>query len=75
MTKQIDIKELIPFMKDGWVAMEEDERWFWYDEMPFIEDEMWVFEGSSCASLGAFNIAPVKNWRESLIKAENDNAR
>lgn len=70
MTKQIDVKGLIPFMKDGWVAMEEDERWFWYDEMPFIEDEMWVFEGSSCASLGAFNITPVEDWTKSLIRID-----
>lgn len=71
MTMQIDIKELIPFMKDGWVAMEEWERWYWYDEKPFIEDGIWVFEGCSCANLDAFNIKPVKNWRESLIKVEN----
>lgn len=68
MTKQIDIQELIPFMKGGYVAMEEDEIWFWYDEIPFIEDGMWVFEGSSCASLGAFNIKPAEDWTKSLIK-------
>lgn len=71
MTKQIDIQELIPFMKDGWVAMEECERWYWYDEKPFIEDKRWVFEGSSCASLDAFNIIPVEDWTKSLIKVEN----
>ena len=71
MTKQIDIKKLIPFMKDGWVAMEEDGEWYWYDEIPFIEDGIWVFEGSSCASLGAFNIAPSEDWTKSLIKVEN----
>ena len=30
MTKQIKIEELIPFMKKGWVACNNDGTWWWY---------------------------------------------
>lgn len=71
--KQIDVKELIPFMKDGYVAMDEDKQWWFHKELPTKINNWW--DSDSCLQLTMFNIAPVKNWRESLIKVENDNAR
>lgn len=34
MTKQIDINEIIPFMKDGWVAMDRDGKWLYFEKKP-----------------------------------------
>ena len=75
MTKQIDIKQLIPFMKDGWVAMDNDGDWYWHEEEPFTEYEeelnrgCWYNDGQF-HSLKAFNIAPVEDWTKSLIRID-----
>ena len=31
----INIQDIIPFMKDGWVAMDSDNEWYWYEDKPF----------------------------------------
>lgn len=69
MTMQIDIKELIPFMKDGWVAMNPNRIWYWYAKQPIQAKTTWM--GVDKSSLGALNIKPVNDWTKSLIKLEN----
>lgn len=70
MTKQIDILEIMPFMKDGWVAMDKSGTWYWYDEEPYIENGAWLNDGI-LSNLECFNIAPVSDWTKLLIKVEN----
>ena len=41
MTKKIDIQELIPFMKKGWVAMDKDETWLYFTNKPIKYDQYW----------------------------------
>jgi hypothetical protein len=69
--KQIDIKELIPFMKDGWVAMDKDGRWFWYIRKPNLLkiNGIWkTISTSTCElTIEAFDIAPANDWTKSLI--------
>ena len=78
MTKQIDIKELIPFLRDGWVSMDEDGTWSWNCVKPVMTEFYWgvditcivddprpTIDLSDC-----FNIAPAKDWTKSLIKIE-----
>lgn len=73
--KQIDIKELIPYLKDGWVAMDRDGTWWLYNEKP----EMMCIFGTTTPYGWCFirkrtalsNIAPVSDWTKSLIKVEN----
>ena len=36
MTKQIDIKELIPYMRDGWVACDISGDWVWFSKKPIM---------------------------------------
>lgn len=79
MTKQIDIKELIPFMKDGWVAMDEDGEWHWWQNEPErkLKDKRfysywWEFDGSIVCLSSVFDIEPVSDWTKSLIKVENE---
>ena len=73
MTKQIDIKELIPFMNKGWVACDSDGSWIWSDKELVIENNVGWSNDSikiilSDSFVSAFNIAPAKDWKNSLIK-------
>lgn len=68
----INIQDIVPFMKKGWVAMDEDGRWFWHENKPFIEKLKcaWFNYSGTCrmVNLGAFDIAPADDWTKSLIK-------
>lgn len=71
MTKQIDIKELIPFMKDGWVAMSCNGHWKYYGSEPHCSERLgyWVTHSDYvCHIWEALNIKPVSDWTKSLIK-------
>ena len=74
----IDIKELIPFMRKGWVAMDMSGSWWWYSSKPELlkgEDnygwlcDCWYNPNNNNLS-EAFDIAPVEDWEKSLIKVE-----
>ena len=68
----INIQDIIPFMKKGWVAMDKDKEWCWFEEKPVksVCDDMWVrtnpcnFQSISTI----FDIAPADDWTKSLIK-------
>ena len=62
----IDIKVLLPLLKKGWVAMDEDGTWRWYDKKPYIFQFSWKY--ISLSRLDVFNIKPAKNWEESLME-------
>ena len=62
----IDIKVLFPLLKKGWVAMDEDGTWYWYEKKPRISYVNWVVEICLFRTLDGFNIKPVENWEESL---------
>ena len=53
----INIQDIIPFMKKGWVAMDEDGEWNW-----------WVSTGYVCCLSHGLDIAPADDWTKSLIK-------
>lgn len=38
MTKQIEIEELIPLLKGGYVAMDKDGDWNWFSDTPEMKD-------------------------------------
>ena len=72
--KQIDIKELIPFMKDGYVAMDKNGEWWWYPSEPYMTSYEWLFNGEYREAVfisRMFDIAPAADWTKSLIKVEN----
>ena len=62
----IDITVLLPLLKKGWVAMDEDGTWYWYEKKPRISYVNWVVEICLFRTLDGFNIKPVENWEESL---------
>lgn len=71
MTKQIDIKELIPFMNEGWVAMDIVGDWLWFDEKPVWAENGYThrFFSITVNLSTVFNIEKVKP-KNSLIKIE-----
>ena len=68
----INIQDIIPFMKDGWVAMDKNGTWWLYNEKPELICIFgtttpcdWYFIGKRFALT---NIAPADDWTKSLIK-------
>ena len=66
----INIQDIIPFMKDGWVAMDRNHIWVWWEKEPCIRcDYFWsALQGDSVLLSDAFDIAPADDWTKSLIK-------
>jgi hypothetical protein len=69
MTNKINIKDLLPLLKKGWVAMNEDDRWFWYLNKPSKRSDCWDSLEYQCLS-ETFDIKPAYNWERSLIKCD-----
>ena len=69
--KQIQIYDLLPRLRPGYVAMEKNGIWYWYDHEPVPDDVgIWIFEsGDELYELSAFNIALFDgDWKDSLMK-------
>lgn len=67
--ESIDIKVLLPLLPKGWIAMDDDKRWFWYKEQPTIDNDknVWV-NLNVCDTLTPFNIKPASDWKNSLME-------
>lgn len=73
-------KNIAPYMKEGYVAMQPDKNWCWFENRPEIyncENEMVLLSGigwedpkelDNYLYLSCFDIEPVDNWKESLIE-------
>ncbi len=61
----IDIKVLKPLLRKGWVAMDENGDWYWYEEKPRISSSIWV-SSFLYMYMSGFNIKPADNWEDSL---------
>ena len=70
----INIQDIIPFMKKGWVAMDEDGCWWWHSKKPRRFWNQWDNNVRAC-KLGAFDIAPADDWTQSLIKIKGVKTR
>lgn len=69
----INIQDIIPYMKKGWVAMDGSCKWVWYDKKPEIDVKFFQWsqgdDGETYELLSiAFDIAPADDWTKSLIK-------
>lgn len=67
---QITIYELLPLLRQGFVAMDKDKIWWWYDEEPSQRTRCWCNNGYIFYDLNQmFNIAPFDgDWKDSLIE-------
>ena len=68
----INIQDIIPFMKDGWVAMDENGVWNWWERKPEMKHDSywWVQTGYQCCLSDGFDIAPADDWTKSLIQVK-----
>ena len=70
--KQITIYDLLPLLRNGWVAMDEDRGWWWFEKKPCIEDNEWWNVAGILIGLYHFNIKSFYgDWKDSLIKVEH----
>ena len=75
MTKQIKIEELIHFMRDGWVAMDRDYSWRWFNSKPNMKSCYWTTPEDDffdVISDSAFYIKPAEDWTKSLIRIKGE---
>ena len=72
--KMISVKELIPLLKHGWVAMDESGEWLWWENEPerAKQHNIWIKKQPDssdwCNISRIFDIAPTDDWTQSLIK-------
>lgn len=70
---QIKIQDLLPLLKPGFVAMDEDGSWCWYTFRASHNDFSWGFNANLmdeyiCLS-DMFDIAPFEgDWKDSLME-------
>ena len=76
--KQITIYDLLPLLQKGWLAMDENKRWYWYKMKPIFRKTFGVWKTEYAelldyvTPLNCFNIAPFEgDWRDSLIKVKH----
>ena len=65
----IDIEELIPLLKKGYVAMDCDGEWYWHTKNPILYTGVWFHTGKKINLCDCFNIKPFDGrWQNSLRK-------
>ena len=71
----INIQDIIPFMKDGFVFCDSNGVWSWADKKPILctQDKnenrgYWYANTIYEYRLNAFDIAPADYWTKSLLK-------
>lgn len=71
--KQITIYDLLPLLRKGWVAMDDDGRWWWYETKPYVRNE-WRW-GNSDFRLDEVELSQTFNikrfdddWKDSLME-------
>ena len=74
----INIQDIIPFMKEGWVAMDSNGSWYCYDKKPKPMNHAWAC-GDEWIKTGIlsefFDIAPADDWTKSLIRVKGVKTR
>lgn len=62
------IKDIQPFLKKDWVAMDKNGTWNWFARKPDRSIRFWFPLNKSWTPLKAFNIAPADDWKNSLME-------
>ena len=75
--KQITIYDLLPLLKKGYVAMDNNGNWWWYKSKPRVSKryKSWKAVNGQNMKLNTFekkDISPFDgDWKDSLIKVEH----
>lgn len=66
--KPIDIDVIRPLLNKGYVAMDRDEKWFWFKNKPFCQESYgkWIATDSDWGLIYFVNLKPAKYWEYSL---------
>lgn len=59
----IDIQDIIPFMKKGWVAMDKNKCWYWHRRKPTKINSPWNYWDSKGSD---FELLMFKIWQPIL---------
>lgn len=71
MTIEEFMRDIAPKKCQGWIAMDKDEKWFWYDNEPKIYLKQGCWYSSPMWLLSNFDIEPIADWQKSLRKVGN----
>ena len=63
-------KNIAPHINKGYVAMDKNERWYYYHGKPYCSftDNTWNANAYCECLFLPFNIEPVEDWTKSLIE-------
>lgn len=66
----IDIKVLLPLLKKGWVAMDKNGDWYWFENKPYVDSKMmcWRADGGELSQIRGLNLKPATDWEDSLME-------
>lgn len=69
----INIQDLAPLLREGWVAMDKDGNWWWYELKPTLQEKSGFWNGIVTENIlieedYLKDIAPADDWTKSLIK-------
>ena len=69
----IKIEQLLPFLNDGWVVMDYDGEWWWFESEPKLGKDCWMSKSGTINNLSTiFDIEPVKDWTKSLMRCGDE---
>lgn len=64
------IRDIAPKMRKGWVAMDENGSWNWFNSEPTAFKDEWIYgfgiDSYHTNLTDIFDIAPVDDWTQSL---------
>lgn len=63
-------RNVAPYMRHGWIAMDEDEEWFWYEDKPREVGDKWLGDGYILLTglLEFFEVKPLTDWTQSCFE-------
>ena len=66
----IDITVLLPLLKKGWVAMDEDGDWYYFTNKPYanLKAMDWRSNDIEYWKIRLFNLKPATDWKNSLME-------
>lgn len=65
------------FLPDGWIAMDRNGMWNWYERRPTCAQVFWAPDDCKSNYMGEFiwERPPVTDWKESLREIKRDQAQ
>lgn len=72
--KRLKIQDLLPLLRPGFVAMDKDGAWWWFEAKPYRDNDScdWhttPYKISESSLLDTFDIAPFEgSWKNSLME-------